>query len=399
MVELELSKSGSCLKILHVDDDSSLLVTSKLIMEDMDELLEIESVCGVNEAIKKLASGHYDAVISDYEMPEKDGLQFLKELREGKNDIPFILFTGKGREDVAIRALNLGADGYVNKHYSPETVYGELYHSLYLAVERRRSQESIRRNEEQLRAIISYAPIGIALSDHEKFFLSANEAFCKILGYTEAELQKLTFTNITHPDDLDESTRKMKDLISGRISFFNQEKRYFRKDGAIINGRVTVGEIRGSGNNPALFIAELEDITERSKNERSLLESEAKYRDLLDSLPGIVFETDATANVVFVNSKTFEITGYSREDFLKGFKALSLVAPEDKERAKENFEKVLSGVSSEGNVYLLLKKDGTKFLGIINSIPILKEGKVTGIHGIIFGVVSNRLLFKARSRN
>ena len=59
-------------------------------------------------------------------MPQKTGLEFLKELREQQNEIPFILFTGKGREEVVVKALNLGADRYINKHGSPETVYCEL---------------------------------------------------------------------------------------------------------------------------------------------------------------------------------------------------------------------------------------------------------------------------------
>ena len=89
---------------------------------------EIDHACCVDEALKKISNGNYDVVISDYEMPQKDGLQFLKELRAQTNEIPFILFTGKGREEVAIKALNLGADAYINKQGDPETVYAELSH-------------------------------------------------------------------------------------------------------------------------------------------------------------------------------------------------------------------------------------------------------------------------------
>ena len=91
---------------------------------------EIDTACCVDEAFKKLSTGKYDVVISDYEMPQKNGLDFLKELREQKNDIAFIIFTGRGREDVAVQALNLGADCYLNKNGSPEAVYGELSHAI-----------------------------------------------------------------------------------------------------------------------------------------------------------------------------------------------------------------------------------------------------------------------------
>ena len=87
---------------------------------------DIDNAYSVDEAFKKLSSKSYDVVISDYEMPVKNGLDFLKELKEQQRDIAFILFTGKGREEVAVEALNLGADRYINKNGSPETVYGEL---------------------------------------------------------------------------------------------------------------------------------------------------------------------------------------------------------------------------------------------------------------------------------
>ena len=108
---------------------------------------EIDNACCVDEAFKKLSTGQYDVVISDYEMPQKNGLDFLKELREQKNQIPFILFTGKGREDVAVKALNLGADRYLNKNGSPETVYCELAHAINKTVERKKSAQLLAASE------------------------------------------------------------------------------------------------------------------------------------------------------------------------------------------------------------------------------------------------------------
>jgi len=92
--------------IIHVDDDQNFLEVSKSILE-LESNFQVDNTLYVDEALTKLATEHYDIVISDYEMPKKDGLQFLKELREQKNEIPFILFTGKGREEVAIKALIL----------------------------------------------------------------------------------------------------------------------------------------------------------------------------------------------------------------------------------------------------------------------------------------------------
>ncbi|MCJ7763491.1 response regulator [Candidatus Bathyarchaeota archaeon] len=142
LVHIEISlntKTTTKTKILHVDDDPCILQVSKEILE-LEGNFEVDSALSVDEAVKKLEEQSYDAVISDYEMPQKNGLQFLKEIRQQKNEIPFILFTGKGREEVAMTALNLGADGYYNKQGSPETVYGELAHGIRLSVERNKAE-------------------------------------------------------------------------------------------------------------------------------------------------------------------------------------------------------------------------------------------------------------------
>jgi DNA-binding response OmpR family regulator len=114
------SNKKNAVRILHVDDDTSIREISKLMLMNLESSFDIDNACCVDEAVKKLSTGQYDIVISDYEMPMKNGLEFLKELREQKNDVPFIIFTGKGREDVAVKALNLGADSYINKNGSPE---------------------------------------------------------------------------------------------------------------------------------------------------------------------------------------------------------------------------------------------------------------------------------------
>jgi DNA-binding response OmpR family regulator len=125
MVELQLTETEGFLRVLYVDDDECLLRVSKQILE-MDGKFKVDITTSVEEAFEMLEKESYAAVISDFEMPRKNGLQFLAELRDRGNDIPFLIFTCKDREEVAVRALNLGADGYFSKRGDAETVYGEL---------------------------------------------------------------------------------------------------------------------------------------------------------------------------------------------------------------------------------------------------------------------------------
>lgn len=112
-------------RILHVDDELSLLKVSKQCLEMEDEF-QVDTAVSVEEGKNKMKKKTYDVIVSDYMMHCKNGLDFLRELRAKGNTIPFIMFTGKGREEVAVNSLNLGADQYINKVGDPETVYSEL---------------------------------------------------------------------------------------------------------------------------------------------------------------------------------------------------------------------------------------------------------------------------------
>jgi CheY-like chemotaxis protein len=129
--------------VMHVDDNEDFLIISKRHLEQRGSF-QIETVSSVNEAKQKITQKHYDAIICDYKMTEKTGLDFLKELRDEGNDVPFIIFTGEGREEVAIEALNFGADRYFNKNETPEVVYAELVHSLIKSVKAKRAKEEVR---------------------------------------------------------------------------------------------------------------------------------------------------------------------------------------------------------------------------------------------------------------
>jgi CheY-like chemotaxis protein len=173
-----------CLHILHVDDDPCFLEVSKQILM-IENNFEIDVATSVNEALKKLEKQTYNAIVSDYEMPLKNGLDFLKELRDQQRDIPFILFTGKGREDVVVKALNLGVDRYINKNGSPETVYCELADAIIKTVERKKSKQLLVASESKYRMLVENSLQGILVTKVAPLrFVFANDAIGKILLFS-----------------------------------------------------------------------------------------------------------------------------------------------------------------------------------------------------------------------
>ena len=129
---------------------------------------------------------------------------------------------------------------------------------------------------------------------------------------------------------------------------------------------------------------------ERKRVEEALQESERRFRDLADLLPQIVFEIDLKGNFIFVNRCAFELFGYTKDDIDKNLNNLQMLVPEDRERAKENTLRILSGEDSHGNEYMALRKDGSTFPIIIYSSPIVREGMPVGLRGIIVDITERK---------
>jgi len=131
-------------------------------------------------------------------------------------------------------------------------------------------------------------------------------------------------------------------------------------------------------------------FAERRKAEEALQESEKKYRELADLLPQAVYEMDERGNLTFTNRKGFESYGYTREDFEKGLNALQMFIPEDRDRVRNNIQRILSGEKLVGNEYTARRKDGSTFPVIIYSSPIIRENKPTGLRGIIVDITDRK---------
>jgi DNA-binding NarL/FixJ family response regulator len=139
------------IQVLYVDDEPVLLEVGKVFLESAGEF-GVDTALSADLALTALASARYDAVISDYQMPGRDGIALLKVIRAEYGPLPFILFTGRGREEVVIEALNNGADFYLQKGGEPRAQFAELAHKVRQAVQSRRAGMELKAAYEQLTA-------------------------------------------------------------------------------------------------------------------------------------------------------------------------------------------------------------------------------------------------------
>jgi PAS domain S-box-containing protein len=363
----------------------------------MENSFEIENATSVDEAFEKMDKQQYDAIVSDYEMPQKNGLDFLKELREKNNQIPFILFTGKGREDVAVKALNLGVDNYINKNGSPETVYCELADAINKTVERKKSRELLAKSESKYHALVENSLQGISILQVAPIrIVFANGALGKILGYSPKELMSLSpegIMSLVYYEDRAVFFKRLENRLRGEPADACFEFRAVQKDGSIIWLSSLANRVDYDGQ-PAVQGMFL-DINESKKATEILYESEQRYRELANCLPDIVFETDLNGQLEFANERAAEISGYSLDMIERGSNIFQYIVPDDRDRAKKAIQRLLSGGSYVPSEYEFIRKDGTTFPALITATRRICKNKVTGFRGIILDISERKKIEKA----
>lgn len=175
------------LSVLLIDDEPAILDISKKFLERTGQMT-VTTVKSAREGLGRMAQVRYDVIVCDYEMPEMNGVQLLRELRIHGDHTPFIIFTGKGREQIVIEALNAGATFYFEKGANPRALYEELAKHIRQAHDRRIAESALKENEEKYRALIEHGLEGIAILDLGGKVLFANRAAARTFDIESPEL-------------------------------------------------------------------------------------------------------------------------------------------------------------------------------------------------------------------
>jgi PAS domain S-box-containing protein len=513
-------------RILYVDDEPALLELGKLFLERSGEF-SVDTALSGSAGLTLLDSVKFDAIISDYQMPGMDGIGFLKKVRASSSTIPFIIFTGRSREEIVIQALNEGADFYLQKGGESVSQFTELAHKIRQAVQQRHAEASIRDHERREADIINFLPDATFAIDRSGHIIAWNRAIEEMTGVPATDMlgkgdyeyaipfytkrqpilidliyesdeviarnyahiirEKDTLiadTTLPHPkgnpvtlmgkagplynrqgeivgaiesirditgmkkaeERLSESegrfaafmdhlpvtafikdeqstnifvNRRMVEIFGTKEWIGKSVYEQFPKDAAekmieedqqtirdgyrkVIeflidkNGNKKIYETHkfriDRENKPPLIGGFAIDITEQKESEDALSRSQARFRELTDLLPQIVYEADNDGNLTYANRIAFERFGYTEDEFRQGLNIIQMIAPRDRERAKETFREMVAGKKRTGpaDEYLALRKDGSTYPIAISSSPVLVEGRITGLRGILVDITERK---------
>jgi PAS domain S-box-containing protein len=352
------------ISLLYVDDEPDLLDLCKLFLEKEGEF-SVATVTSACEGLQILAEGMIDAIVSDYQMPGMDGIEFLKQVRMEFKDIPFILFTGKGREEVVIEAIENGADFYLQKGGDPRAQFSELSHKIRQAFRRKKAEEDLR----MMKATVSNAAEGILWINETGGITFFNDTICSMLGYSREEFNNLTIRDI-NPRFIDNHLGTLWPGMSKR-KYLTVQDTHRKKDGSFIPVEILLNYIEFGPH--AYVFAFVRDITDRKRADDELKSAYEKNKGLMDYANDAIFIADAeTGMLLDANKKTQALIDRTLSE-IQSMHESELHPKEEEEKYRAYFKKhALEGMGLQEEVVVDQKG---------NRIPVIVSAAILNLGG------------------
>lgn len=313
-------------RILHVDDEPGFADMVSEFLDREDDSLTIETATSPNSALDQFLISDFDCIISDYDMPDQNGIDFLEKTRQKAPDLPFILFTGRGSEQVASEAISAGVTDYIQKE-SGSDQYTVLANRVRNAVERYRADQA----RERLESAIETAQEGISILNEDGEFIYVNQTYANLYGYAPEQMigehWKLTY--------LDEEVEFIRTEVLSTIvdgGSWSGETTGVRADGTTF-----VEDHHLTQTDSGELICSVRNISGEQERQTEI----TRFRTLVKTLEDPVYVLDETGEFEYVNDAFVEMVGYDRETILESKPAL--VKSEDTvERAEAVLGQLLS---------------------------------------------------------
>jgi PAS domain S-box-containing protein len=362
--------------ILHVDDDLSFGELTKSFLERENDRFAIETVTSANEALERITNRTPDCVVSDYNMPGMDGLEFLEAVRETHPELPFILFTGKGSEEVASDAIAAGVTDYIQKG-SGTSHYTVLANRILNAVEAARSAAKAEKRRHRVEQILKTVPGCVVQTDADGQFVFANERAESVLGLKADEVTQRGYNDpeweLEEPngEPIPEEELPFRQVRDTGEPIYDRKHAITWPDGSRKILTVNAAPLFDETGAVESVVASVSDITDRRERQQELrlLQRSVDNADVPITLADPSKEDDP---LVYVNDGFERMTGYPPEETLGRNCRFLQGEDTDPEKVATLREAIDNGetVSVELCNY---RKDGTEFWNRLTVAPIYDD--------------------------
>jgi len=262
-------RQGEPIWVLHVDDDPDFADMATAFMKREDESFEIETATSASKGLDLLASSNFDCVVSDYDMPGQTGIEFLEAVRDQYANLPFILFTGKGSEEIASDAISAGVTDYLQKSGSVDQ-YALLANRIRNATKRAQVERELRRSERRFTAVFEDPQTVIAIMEPDGTLLDVNQtALARVSGEKEDVLGEPFWEEPWWDTIRQPVVRKwIERAADGEYVEF--EVPHITPDGREWHVSAMIRPVRDDAGNVVSLIASGKDITQRKLREQEV---------------------------------------------------------------------------------------------------------------------------------
>ncbi|MBI5789851.1 MAG: PAS domain S-box protein [Rhodocyclales bacterium] len=196
-----------------------------------------------------------------------------------------------------------------------------------------------RASMKRFHAYFDHSIVGLAITSLEKGWIEVNDALCATLGYTRDELTRMTWAELTYPDDLAPDLAQFNRMLAGEIESYAMDKRFIHKDGHLVNTRLAVSHVRTPDGSLDYVVAMVEDISERKQAELALLREQQFSAEIINALPGIFYMFDGNGRFLRWNRHFRDVSGYTDSE-LATMRAQDFFADDDHERIAAAMQQV-----------------------------------------------------------
>jgi len=362
--------------ILLVDDDPALLDLIRRFLEREEEM-QIDTCMSCQEAIEILKKSRYDAIVLDYDLPGMNGIDFLKVIKSQGDDTPIIIFTGKGREEIVIKALNYGADYYLQKRGDPRLNFLELLYMIREAVRRHQTQLEFREGERRFRESLEHARLIAFQMDRSMITTFCNAFLLTLTGYERDELVGTPWIKTFIPaQDRHKVEQFFSSAMEGDLNALYFTCSIQTREGIIRRIDLNNTLLRDPEGNVTGISCIGQDITERERVEEEKTASEERLKILFEHAPYAYYITDIKGTFIDGNREAELLVGYPRKDLIgKNFLETGLLSPEEVPKAISLLARHVEGKPTGPEEFVINRKDGSHVVVEIRNHPVKVGGQ------------------------